>query len=349
MSLENIQFDNAEVKFGYAHNILSKMLAENKGVLKKNNLKELRKMLNKYVSFGPLGSKYVQTPNSSNFSVYDMNVTEYENKQVGDSKILFDEDLQHGYNVDLSDNDSNTLNKIISNPSTAPLLFFGNTSNVYKDLTAKNICMKLRDNDLPGHLTNAGKAPSKPKIIVCQDDKIVNSNKQTVKIMFVFYKNENNEMRVLFILQINRSAEPADVFAKTFDMYFLASDVSKHKSLLTTYSSDGRSDHTNNTLYNLYSKITNDVIGETAAFYSKIVGKDKTYYNIIGFSTIHDRLVCGTAVGNTIFQNGKYSYPKSVLETIDFEGNRVKFEKMPDDSGEPNKVNYRVSFAAWTE
>jgi len=347
MSLENIQFDNAETKFGYAHNILSTMLAENKGVLKKNNLKELRKMLNKYVSFGPLGSKYVHTPNSANFSVYDMNVTEYENKQVGDSKILFNEDLRYGYNIDLSDNDSNTLNKIISNPSTAPLLFYGNTSNVYKDLTAKDICMKLRDEGIPGHLTNAGKAPSKPKIIVCQDDKIENAYKQTVKIMFVFYKNENNEMRVLFILQLNRNLVSSDVFAKIIDMYFLASDVSKHKSLLTTYSSDGRPDHTNNTLYNLYSKITNDVIGETAAFYSKIVGKDKTYYNVMGFSTIYDRLVCGTAVGNTVFQNGKYSYPNNVLETIDFEGNRVKFEKMPDDSTKPNQVNYRVSFAVW--
>ena len=49
MILENIEVDNAEVKFGYAHNILSKMLAENNGVLKKKNLKELRKMLNKYV------------------------------------------------------------------------------------------------------------------------------------------------------------------------------------------------------------------------------------------------------------------------------------------------------------
>ena len=208
MILENIEVDNAEVKFGYAHNILSKMLAENNGVLKKKNLKELRKMLNKYVSFGPLGSKYVHTPNSANFSVFDMNVTDYENKQIGDSRILFHEDLQYGYNVDLSDNDSNTLNKIMSNPLTAPLLFYGNTSNVYKDLTAENICMKLRDNDLPGHLTNAGKAPSNPKIIVCQDDKIVNSNKQTVKIMFVFYKNENNKMRVLLIVQINRNTNP---------------------------------------------------------------------------------------------------------------------------------------------
>jgi len=108
MNLENIEFDNAEVKFDYAHNILSKMLAKNKGILKNHDLKKLRKMLNKYVSFGPLGSKYVHTPNSANFSVFDMNVTEYENKQIGDSRILFHEDLRYGYNVDISDKD-NTL------------------------------------------------------------------------------------------------------------------------------------------------------------------------------------------------------------------------------------------------
>jgi len=103
------------------------------------------------------------------------------------------------------------LNKIISNPTTAPLLYYGNTSTVNKDITAKDKCIKLRDVSIPGHLTNAGKAPPKPKIIVCQDDKIVNSNKQTVKIMFVFYKNENNKMRILLIIQINRNTNSGAV------------------------------------------------------------------------------------------------------------------------------------------
>jgi len=147
-------------------------------------------------------------------------------------------------------------------------------------------------------------------------------------------------------------AEPAKPpFVKVIDLYFSASEVSKHKSAIATISVDGtnRVDHLSHALYSLYSKDTGEAIGETAACYSKVPGKSgKYYYNIITSSSIYGMNICGT-VGNAILQDGKFSFPYNVVETTDYNGNKVEWQKLVDDPKDLDKVNYRVSFAIWDE
>jgi hypothetical protein len=141
-------------------------------------------------------------------------------------------------------------------------------------------------------------------------------------------------------------------FEKVIDLYFLASEVSKHKSTIATISVDGtsRADNLSHTLYPLYSKDTDKVIGETAACFSRVLGKSgKYYYNILASYSIHGINICGPTVGNAILQDGKFSFPNTVVETTDYKGNKIVWKKLDDDPTDPDKVNYSVSFTSWDE
>lgn len=54
-------------------------------------------------------------------------------------------------------------------------------------------------------------------------------------------------------------------------------------------------------------------------------------------------------IGNATLQGGKFLFPHTDVETTDYEGNKVVWQKLDDDPKDSDKVNYRVFFASWDE
>ena len=131
--------NNRNTKFKYAHTFLANKLNETCGILKLSDLKELQDNLKRQMSFGPSNSKYKYKFDNSNFSIISMSLSNFEDKALGDSKILYDEQLEYGFYINIHDIKSNTFNKIIS----------GNfPPNV------KQVCAFLRDVRLKGIIEN---------------------------------------------------------------------------------------------------------------------------------------------------------------------------------------------------
>jgi hypothetical protein len=204
---------NEETKFSVTHGFLTRILSENAGVLTKNDLVNLRKILKRYVAFSkPDSSKYAfgKPENSNkqdemaNFQVFEMSLSNYKNMNVGNSIIWVDDSLTYGYDINLKNKKSNTLNDIIQDPDLASREFFGNSSTApqpYTNLNAGKLCQRLKDVILPGNLNNAGIPPSKHKIVVSQDNIDVNGRTIVAKVMLVFFTNENKKRRILLIRQ----------------------------------------------------------------------------------------------------------------------------------------------------
>ena len=169
--------NNGNTKFNYTHGFLTKKLNETFGILKLSDLKELQDNLKCQVSFGPSNSKYKYNFDNSNFSIINMSLSDFEEKALGDSKILYDEQFEYGFNIDIQNNNSNTLNKIILGK--------------YSPNIKQQICAFQRDVYLKGIIQNINKIPSSSKIIVTED--LINNI--NVKLMFVSYKNRNNKKR----------------------------------------------------------------------------------------------------------------------------------------------------------
>jgi len=129
--------------------------------------------------------------------------------------------------------------------------------------------------------------------------------------------------------------------------YFLASEVSKNKTVSSLSTQGGRTDFTSNTLYNIYSSDDNSVIGETVAFYSKVKRnlKNMYLYNIIS-TTAFSRGNVFYGISSAIFDDDekKFIFPNVTIETVDFNGKKIRVEKLPDDSINPDKVHYQISF-----
>ena len=179
--------NNGNAKFNYTHAFLANKLNQTSRILKLSDLKELQDNLKRHVSFGPSNSKYKYKSDNSNFSIINMSLSDFEDKALGDSKILYDEQIEYGFNIDIQNNNSNTLNKIILGKYSPNI---------------KQLCAFQRDVRLKGIIQNVKKIPSSSKIIVTED---VN-----VKLMFVSYKNHKNKKRVLFVRQeFNNSPGPA--------------------------------------------------------------------------------------------------------------------------------------------
>ena len=179
MSFSN---ENDDIKFISAHNFLTETMIQNHGVLKVCDIKKLQQMLNNYVAFSePSSSKYAyDMMNGNGFFAYQMSVSQYKNKSVGDSKLLVDNMLSLGYRIDLTKKENDTLNKIIKNTSLA--------SRTIAGLSAGQLCNIIKNTWVPEHLTNSGNVPSKPKIVIGKDNKIEeNSLIKNRSIMLVFY------------------------------------------------------------------------------------------------------------------------------------------------------------------
>jgi|688.fasta_scaffold368433_2 hypothetical protein len=176
--------DNAQIKFNSAHGILTRILSENNGVVTKKELKQLRKTLNNYVAFGPSGSKFAFNQGVSNFEMFDMSLSDYKNASIGNATLLMHSILEFEYGVDVKN--YNTINDISNQYTSGTIGSRG---------TIKQYCGQIIG-FMKGHLTNAGNAPSKAKIVVGED---VHSGNVLTKLMLVYYKNENHKMRVLFI------------------------------------------------------------------------------------------------------------------------------------------------------
>jgi hypothetical protein len=175
---------NAQTKFNSAHGILTRILSENNGVVTKKELKQLRKTLNNYVALGPPGSKHAFNNEVSNFEMFDMSLSDYNNASIGNATLLMHAILEFEYGVDVKN--YNTINDISNQYTSGTIGSRG---------TIKQYCEQIIG-FMKGHLTNAGNAPSKAKIVVGED---VHSVNVLTKLMLVYYKNENHKMRVLFI------------------------------------------------------------------------------------------------------------------------------------------------------
>ena len=105
--------NNRNTKFNYTHAFLTNKLNETCGILNLSDLKELQDNLKHQMSFGPSNSKYKYKLDNSNFSIINMSLSDFEDKALGDSKILYDEQLEYGFKIDIQNSNSNTFNKLI--------------------------------------------------------------------------------------------------------------------------------------------------------------------------------------------------------------------------------------------
>ena len=167
---------NVHARFTIAHNYLTQKLLEKNGVLKKADIKMLQNVVNNYVAFRADESNYRSSSTDGVFFLYNMSTNDFKSKNVGDSEIVFHNLLSLDYKLDLTNKNSNTLNKIISKSDS-------NASLV-------QLCKLIRDELIPGHINRVGTTiPSKPRIVIA-----TNGN---VRLMVVFFMNKCNKMRVL--------------------------------------------------------------------------------------------------------------------------------------------------------
>ena len=183
--------NNGSTKFSYIHNFIVNILKQNHGVLSVCDIKELRTNLKNFVSYGPITSKYkYNSDDDSNVSIINMSLCDFEDKALGDSKILYDEHLEYGFKIDIQNDNSNTLNKIISGQYPPNI---------------KQVCAFQRDVSLKGIIQNLKKIPSSSKIIVTED--ILLNSSINVKLMFVSYKN-NKKINVYYLFAKNLRTLP---------------------------------------------------------------------------------------------------------------------------------------------
>lgn len=129
--------------------------------------------------------------------------------------------------------------------------------------------------------------------------------------------------------------------------YYFSSEVTKNKTSSSLPTQSGRMDFINSTIYNIYRSDDNSVIGETAAFYNKVPGKlsNRVFYNKTYITSfLRGNIINGFA--STIFDKDekKFIFPKGTIEMLDFNGNKVRIEKLSDDLTTPDKVHYKISF-----
>jgi hypothetical protein len=135
----------------------------------------------------------------------------------------------------------------------------------------------------------------------------------------------------------------------SIEYYFLASDVSKNKSIDSMYSIDGkqREDFINCTRYQIRKKDDNSIIGEIASFSHKIISFDETqyHYSSIGNLKIEDKLI-SLPTGNCIYNinDKRFVFPATSIETKDYNGKKVLIEKIADNAENPDRVHYRATF-----
>jgi hypothetical protein len=128
--------------------------------------------------------------------------------------------------------------------------------------------------------------------------------------------------------------------------YYLSSEFSKNKTS-SSLSTKGRTDFMNSTIYYIYRSDDNSVIGETSAFYNKVPANlsNSFFYNkTYTTSFLRGNIINGFA--SVIFDKDekKFIFPKGTIEIFDFNGNKVRIEKLPDDLITPDKIHYKISF-----
>jgi hypothetical protein len=128
--------------------------------------------------------------------------------------------------------------------------------------------------------------------------------------------------------------------------YYLSSEVSKNKTS-SSLSTQGRTDFMNSTIYNIYRSDDNSVIGETSAFYNKVPANlsNSFFYNkTYTTSFLRGNIINGFASAIFDKDEKKFIFPKGTIEIFDFNGNKVRIEKLPDDLITPDKIHYKISF-----
>jgi len=141
----------------------------------------------------------------------------------------------------------------------------------------------------------------------------------------------------------NEEDKPSEIIK----FYYLSSEVSKNKTSSSLSTPGGRKDFMNSTIYYIYSSDDNSVIGETSAFYNKVPANlsNSFFYNkTYTTSFLRGNIINGFA--STIFDKDekKFIFPQGTITTFDFNGNKVRIEKLPDDLITPDKIHYKISF-----
>ena len=95
--------NNQTTKFNYIYAFISNKLNVICGPLHTNDIKELLNDLKNFVSYYPLNSNH-KVSTVSNFGILDMSLSDFKNKKLGESKIMYDDVLQHQFSIDIESN-----------------------------------------------------------------------------------------------------------------------------------------------------------------------------------------------------------------------------------------------------
>jgi hypothetical protein len=163
-------------------------------------------------------------------------------------------------------------------------------------------------------------------------------------------KLSKNIDNLVCILEKHLSKEPEEEKpVEVLEYYFLASEVSKNKSIIALTKSNGESrpDYLNNTVYKLYDAVTNTPVGEVAAFYSKIKSEseNKFYYQIVSTTTfINGRTISGQS--STILDSDSkiFIFPEIDIVVVDYNNKNVKIKTVKKPGENPDKVFYKCAF-----
>ena len=134
-----------------------------------------------------------------------------------------------------------------------------------------------------------------------------------------------------------------------YNLYWKISEVVKNKSVITfsTINSQ-RIDRGQCTIYYLYDKDTDEIIGEESSDYFSIPSLNSSnisyYLNTSNFN-IFDKVIIFAVPEGTIFdsETKKFIFSQRVIDTKDFLNRPVQITKLPDDPLKPDNVYYSIA------
>ena len=135
----------------------------------------------------------------------------------------------------------------------------------------------------------------------------------------------------------------------TYNFYWKISEILFDRSIITyTTLNSNRIDKASMTIFYLYDKNTDEIIGEEARDFFSIKSLNSSaieYGNITNILNIFDKLIIlGYSYGAIYdYENKKLILSENTIFTKDFLGNPVEIKKLPDDPLKPDNVYYSIA------